>query len=361
MSSVPAGAKQVTATGPDLQVKTGLTGWAAQWDDLVDASALPSPFLRSWWLAGAGGRDPVYALVVDGDLLLGGIALDQGRVVGMPTLRMLGGGQLCPDHLDLLARNGSADRVTTIIRQWLLRPGARTLEFDGLRPEGLLANALAGQSRIDLVGRAPWTALPATSAAYLQARPRTLRRTIARTSARLAEEGVQHRICRGESVRDALATLRHLHADQWGRSSRFLPVFARFAAAAELGARAGEVAVHELRAGQEVISCMATFEVAGRVSLYQSARQIEMRWRDATIMLISAIVADACERGFAEVDFLRGEETYKHSFAPERRQLVRLRVATGWATRLALDAERVARRAKRLVASMYPGEPEAGR
>ena len=361
MSSVPTKAKQVSATGPALHVTTGLAGWAAQWDDLVGASALPSPFLRSWWLAGVGGHDPAYILVVDGGLLLGGIALDQGRVVGLPQLRMIGSGHLCADHLDLLARSGSAERVTSMIRQWLLRPGERTLELGGLRPDGLLVGALAGQSRVDVVGRAPWATLPATSAAYLQARPRTLRRTIARTSTRLTEAGVRHQICRGESVGDALATLRRLHAAQWGNSSRFLPVFDRFAAACKLGAQAGEVTVHELRAGEDVISCMATFEVAGRVSLYQSARQTEPRWRDATIMLISAIIADACERGFAEVDFLRGEETYKHSFAPDRRQLVRIRAATGWATRLVLAAELAGRRAKRLLAARHTGEPGAGR
>jgi CelD/BcsL family acetyltransferase involved in cellulose biosynthesis len=353
--------QEISAAGPDLTIKTSLAGWATQWDDLVQASALPSPFLRSWWLLGAGARDPVFVLVVDGEQLLGGIALDRGRVLGLPALRMMGGGQLCADHLDLLAREGSADRVATMIRQWLLRPGERTLDFDGLRPDGLLAGALAGQSRLNPVGRAPWTALPETSSAYVQARPRTLRKTIARTSARLTEEGVRHRICRGESVSDSLAALRRLHAAQWGTSSRFLPVFDRFARACALGAEAGEVAVHELRAGQDVISCMAAFEVAGRVSLYQSARRTEPRWRDATIMLISAIISDACERGLAEVDFLRGEETYKDGFAPERRPVVRLRAATGRATRLVLDAELAARRAKGLLAARYPGKRGAGR
>lgn len=357
MRSVTTRQKQVSAGGPGLQVKSGLDGWAAQWDDLVEASALPSPFLRSWWLAGVGGRDPAFVLVVEENVLLGGIAIEQRRVLGLPTLQMIGGGQLCADHLDILARRGSADRVTAAICHWLLRPGERALYLDGLRPDGLLVSALADRSRVDVLPPAPWTALPATPAAYLQSRPRTLRRTIGRASARLTEEGARHQICRGETVHDALATLRRLHAAQWGTASRFLPVFDRFAAACELGARAGEVAVHELRAADDVVSCMVTFEVAGRVSLYQSARRTEPRWRDATIMLLSEIIADACERGFAEVDFLRGEETYKDSFAPERRQLVRLRAAAGRTARLALSAELAARRAKRRLASQYPREP----
>jgi len=352
---------QVSAGGPVLEVHTSLEHWVAQWDELVDASPLPSPFLRSWWLLGVNGSDPLFVLVVDGDVLLGGIALDYGRVHGLPTLRMLGSGRLCADHLDILARAGSADRVMAAICEWLLRPGERILDFDGLRSDGLLVGALAGRSRVDQIARAPWTALPGTSAAYMQARPRTLRRTVARASARLASEGVQHHTCRGETVHDALDTLRLLHTAQWGDASRFLPVFDRFAAACVLGAQAGEVAIHELRAGDKVISSMATFEVGHRVSLYQSARQTEPRWRDATIMLLSVIIGDACERGFKEVDFLRGEETYKDNFAPERRPLVRLRSATGRVTRLALEAELAARHVKQLITSKDSPPPGAKR
>ena len=36
------------------------------WPALVDSSPLPSPFLRSWWLTGAGGPGHHFLLVVDG-------------------------------------------------------------------------------------------------------------------------------------------------------------------------------------------------------------------------------------------------------------------------------------------------------
>ncbi len=351
MRSAVTREKLVTTDDPGLRVSTGLNHWAPQWDELVDASALPSPFLRSWWLSGVAGKEPQFALVVAGDRLLGGIALEQVRVLGLPSLRMIGAGLLCADHLDALAREDCADRVATALRQWLLRPGERVLDLDGLRPEGLLARALAGPSSAEELAQAPWEALPSSASDYLRSRPRTLRRTIGRASDRLGAEGVRHQVCRGESVAGALEALRRLHQAQWGDASRFLPVFDRFAAACVLGARTDEVAVHQLTADDDVIACMVTFEVAGRVSLYQSARRTEPHWRDATIMLLSDIIADACERGFTEVDFLRGEEAYKNSFAPQRRRLVRLRAASGWAARLALAGEMAARRAKRLAAA----------
>jgi CelD/BcsL family acetyltransferase involved in cellulose biosynthesis len=70
------------------------------------------------------------------------------------------------------------------------------------------------------------------------------------------------------------------------------------------------------------------------VSLYQSARLTDPRWRDATTVLIAAIIDDACTRGFAEVDFLRGEEPYKGRFAPGHREMFRLVAGTGAVGRL---------------------------
>src|SRR5499427_10934109 len=64
-------------TPPSLLDVPHLNGWAAQWDQLVDSSPLPSPFLRSWWLTGAGGLGRHFLLVVDGAHLLGALALEQ--------------------------------------------------------------------------------------------------------------------------------------------------------------------------------------------------------------------------------------------------------------------------------------------
>ena len=79
---------------------------------------------------------------------------------------------------------------------------------------------------------------------------------------------------------------------------------------------------------------MTAFEVAGRVSLYQSARLTDRRWRDATTVLLAAVIDDACARGFTEVDFLRGDEPYKGRFAPSHREMVRLVAGTGVVGRL---------------------------
>ena len=337
-----------------LLVTPQLNQWARQWDQLVDRSPLPSPFLRSWWLGGTGGRGRRFLLVVQDDRLLGGLAVDEGRRLGVPYVRMMGSGPLCPDHLDLLASAGHQETVVEDIRAWLCRPGARLIDLEGIRPGSPLAGALPGRVRREPLAVAPWAPLSVTADAYLAARPSNFRRNLRKARTRLAAQGVAHRINRGPSAVRSLETLRRLHAAQWGSRSGFLPGFDRFTAACRLGAESDEVAVHELHADGNVIAILVSFEVAGRVSLYQSARLTDFGWRDASVVLLAASICDACDRGFTEVDFLRGSEEYKNNFAPHRRELVRLRTANAWAGRAGMGAELAARRIRAAGRQLLP-------
>jgi len=83
-----------------------------------------------------------------------------------------------------------------------------------------------------------------------------------------------------------------------------------------------------------VVATVTAFEVAGRVSLYQSARLTDRRWRDATTVLLAAIIDDACARGLKEVDFLRGDEPYKGRFTRNHREMMRLVAGQGVTGRL---------------------------
>src|SRR5262249_14950977 len=141
--------------------------------------------------------------------------------------------------------------------------------------------------------------------------PAGLRKTIRKASGRLADEGVRHCVRRGRSVAPALETLRTLHEAAWGDRSRVLPEVVRCLSEGRRGAGGGDAAVDEMCAAEDVIATMVSFEVAGRVSLYQSARMTDVRWRDATTTLLHTVIADASDRGFSEVDFLRGDEAYK--------------------------------------------------
>ena len=246
-----------------LLVTPQLDQWAPQWDQLVGQSPLPSPFLRSWWLTGAGGRRRRFLLVITDGRLAGGLALEEGRRLGLPCLRMMGSGPLCPDHLDLLAGPGHEDAVVGAVRAWLCRPGARLVDLEGVRPGSLLIRALPGRVRSEPLAVAPWARLCVPADAYLAARPSNFRRNLRKARARMAAQGSAYRINRGQSAVRSLETLRRLHAAQWGGRSRFMPSFDRFAAACRLGAESDEIAVHELHVDGTVIAIMVSFEVAG--------------------------------------------------------------------------------------------------
>jgi CelD/BcsL family acetyltransferase involved in cellulose biosynthesis len=331
-------ARPETPTGPpSLLDVSHLDGWAAQWDQLVDAAPLPSPFLRSWWLAGAGGSGRHFLLAVDGAHLLGGLALEKRRRVR--GVRMMGDGSLCPDHLDLLAAPGSEAAVVGLIGDWLRRSGGRLLDLRGVRAGSLLAGALPGHVRREHMAVAPFTPVPDSPEAYLATLPAQFRKNIRVAGRRLAAEGVVHRPVRGRAVPQRLEILRDLHQVQWAGRSGFLPVFDRFAAACAGGCAADEVVVHELGNDDLVVATVTAFEVAGRVSLYQSARLTDHRWRAATTVLLAAIMRDACDRGFTEVDFLRGDEPYKSRFARNHREILRLIAGRGVVGRLEVAAE----------------------
>jgi CelD/BcsL family acetyltransferase involved in cellulose biosynthesis len=309
-----------------------LDGWAAQWDRLVDSSPLPSPFLRSWWLTGAGGPGRTFLLVVDGAHLLGGLPLERRHP--LLGVRMMGDGALCPDHLDLLAAPGHETAVVSLLRDWLCRPGDRLLDLKGIRPGSRLIEALPGPVRREPMVVAPFTPLPDSPEAYRATLPSQFRRNLRASAKRLTAEGVTHRSIRGLAVLERLDILRDLHQAQWGSRSGFLPVFDRFVAGFAGGCAADEVAVHELANDDLVVATVTAFEVAGRVSLYQSARLTDRRWRDATTVLLAAIIDDACARGLTEVDFLRGDEPYKGRFAPDQREMLRLVAGQGAVGRL---------------------------
>jgi CelD/BcsL family acetyltransferase involved in cellulose biosynthesis len=342
----------VTSSAPKLLVLRQLGSWACRWDRLVDSSPVPSPFMRSWWLAGTAGPHSCFLLVALDDQLLGGLALEEGRRLGVPCLRMMGAGPLCPDHLDLLTAPGHESTVVNLVARWLSRPGSRLLDLEGVLEPSKLINALPGTVRREPIAAAPWTSIPADSSAYIDARPANFRRNLKRASARLAAAGATHQVNRGTAAVERLNVLRELHEGQWGDRSNFLPSFDAFAEGCRLAAEFDEIAVHELCAGKTVAAILVAFEVAQRVSLYQSARLTENRWREASTVLLAATVTDACERGFTEVDFLRGDEPYKRNFTSQRRELLRLQTATGWPSKLAMIAQVAARRAKPVLSSI---------
>jgi CelD/BcsL family acetyltransferase involved in cellulose biosynthesis len=335
-TSAPGGA--VGGVGPhspvvQLTVRSRLDELAPAWDALVDAQALPSPFLASWWLEHAAGGEPVLLTVSDGEgQLLGGAAFERDLVGRGPLrverLRSLGQGPLAPDHLDVVAAPGHDADVLGAVRAWIRRRGNRVVDLDGLAADGRLARVL-GRWEIDRVA-APYTVVPAEPGGALAARPGQLRSTVRRTAKRLGATGATVRRVDPSGATDGFRALAELHEGRWADESDFLDAWDRFAAAAGAGLADGRVELHQvLAADGTVVATELDLRAGSRLAFYQAGRRTEREWRGVGSWLRGEILDDAARRGITEYDLLRGDEPYKADWADGRRDLVRVRFGVG--------------------------------
>lgn len=307
---------------------------ASAWDALVDSMPLPSPFLRSWWLAEVAIGDPRIVLVFDDGELVGGLALQRSTKAGVEVLQFLGTGPLEPDHLDLVAAPDSVADVVAAIRVWLTA-GDRLVDLVGARPAAWVLDAVPGRGEVTDLEVAPYVALPDDRAEYLATRQGRMRSTITRTAKRLAKAGVTFRVVGGPDTEPAdvdrsLSALHELHDGRWGDESGFLASWDSFAAAARSGAAASEVRFHELvSADGEIVAIETDFVVGGRMSFYQAGRLTEHELRGSGSVLRYDVIGAAIEAGCTEFDLLRGGEDYKTDWADQRRGLIRIRRGTG--------------------------------
>jgi CelD/BcsL family acetyltransferase involved in cellulose biosynthesis len=322
------------------------------WDALVDRSPLPSPFLRSWWLEAVAGPRPSFALVFHRDRLVGGVALEQDRVLGVERLRAVGF-LLAADHLDLVADPAHLDEVVAALRTWFTRPGARVIDLVGLAERARITEALPSPVRSTVFDGAPWSALPATLSEYFDQQSPQLRSLVERPRRRLERAGAEYRVVDVDDTDPALERLRRLHEAHWGDGSEFLPHFERFARAARAGIARRELLIHEVWVGGEVVATHVSFEADGRLSHYQGGRDGDRRWRGVGTWLMALVVGDACERGCHEFDLLRGVEPYKQQWANDVRPLVHAAAAQGWRARLVVSLLPAGRMARKTLRRMH--------
>lgn len=309
---------------------SALADHAPAWDALVATSALPTPFMLSWWLEqvrpAAGAR---YVLVIDERRLIGGIGIQVDRWAGLRRVRLLGDGPLAPDHLDVLAAAGREAEVVGAFATWLRGQGRCLVDLRGVADRALLLKAMPAVAGRTPISAAPYLTLdgPTTAA---ERRPSRRRNTQA-MGRRLMREGVTYRVV-VEGAPDfdrALADLRARHVERWTDQSSFASAFPTFARAARAGFAAGAVQVHELVVGGEVIATMVMFDAGKRRCFYQGGRATDHRWRGAGNVLLHEVIVRSQRHGLAEFDFLRGSEPYKYDWTSLERPVLRVRSAVG--------------------------------
>jgi CelD/BcsL family acetyltransferase involved in cellulose biosynthesis len=287
----------------------------------------------------------LFVLVFRDQQLVGGVALERDRVLGVERLRAAGF-LLDPDHLDLVADPAHVEDVVGALGAWFTRPGARIVDLIGLAERARVLDALPPPVEQTVFDGAPWSQLPTGLDEYLEQRPSKLRRLVEQSGRRLERAGVEYRVVDPHEAPAALERLRRLHEAQWGDRSSFLPQFDRFARAAKEGIARRELLVHELWADGDVVTTHVNFETAGRLSEYQGARDGDRRWRGAGTWLMALTVGGACERGCREYDLGRGAVSYKEQWASDVRPLLHATATCGRRARLVAAMLPAARRAR---------------
>lgn len=332
-------------------------GLGREWDELVAAQPLPSPFLRSWWVDHTASGELKVLACFDRDVLVGGAAFELDRVgVGparLERVRCVGQGALAPDHLDLIAAPDHHLGVARAVLAWLRRPGARVIDLDGLAATGTLARVV-GSSTVSRIA-APYADLAGGAEPYLAARPGKVRSTIARTTKRFDRQGVVLWTSSATDVESGLDDLARLHDERWSTESEFLLGWDRLRSAATAGAATGDVTLHALRDAQgEAIAIELDLSVGTRVAFYQAGRRTEREWRGCGSVLRARIIESIDRAGATEYDLLRGDEPYKAEWATARRELCRCWLGVGPLGRAAVRAALLRRQVQERRAAINP-------
>lgn len=313
---------------PDVIELAELGEWASAWDTLSDRAALPSPFLRSWWLEGI--RTPVgrYILVVQGDRLLGGLAVERRRaLLGVTRYVAMGSGKLCPDHLDLVIDDRCASAVIDALGRWFARPGSRLLDYEGLVDRSWLATCFPDAS-LRAHDVSPYEPLPPDYDDYLAARSQTGRGRLRRIARRLDAEGMSCRRVAQDRIDDALEAFWALHAMRSERAE-IVSERERIDRAVRSGAACGGVVAYTAEREGQVVAVELEFVARDRLCVYQQARRMGPEFANIGSRLTAFVIQDGCRVGYGELDLLRGGEAYKASLTSHRRELMRLVAARG--------------------------------
>ncbi len=298
----------------------------------------PSPFLRTWWLDATATGEPAFVLVLENSRLIGGLALQRHRRLGMEVVEMMGQGPLEPDHLDAIAEPGHEATVVDAINAWMRRRGARVLDLDGVEPDGLLVAALPRPFSVVRHHVARAFHMPVDLDGWLGDQPRVVRNQVRPTGRRLDREGITFRRVPVDETDEATAALRRLHVERFEDETAIPAHWTALERAIRAGAPRGEAVHFQLRDGDEVGVTSLHFDLGGRRHYYQSGRRTDDRkWRGAGSVLLWRVMQDATDNGIFELDHLRGDEPYKAQWSNAVRHLVRIRCGIG-AGRAALAA-----------------------
>jgi CelD/BcsL family acetyltransferase involved in cellulose biosynthesis len=304
-----------------------LEALAPEWERLCRADPNATPFQTptwglAWWRH--LGRGSLHCLAVhqEGELV-GLAALYRSRRQCPPLRRLaiLGTGR--SDYLDFVAEPSQRDEVLLYLFDSLWRSRS---EWDYLDLQQLPHNAHALQlPRIssERLAAYPHSLCPCLALAGedgMENTPSRLRKNLRYSLRRLSDTGeLRFRTSTQSSLDADLIALFRLHRSRWRArglpgvfSSPKVQAFHREVAARFLDE--DRLRLHVLERSGEVLSIALCYVMGGRAYYYGGGFDPDAAKYSPGSLVVAGVIRSAADEGCRELDFLRGEESYKRQW-----------------------------------------------
>lgn len=335
-----------------LQSLDELARYAEDWDRLADGNPLRGwAWLSTWWRHYGGRAAGLRAACVfdESDRLVGvgpwyaAASAPFGRVS-----RMLGDGEVCTDHLGLLAAPRREDAVAMALADELnrtARGAASDQRWDAICWEGIdaadhpmdvLARRLADDGhRVERrAGPACWRLdLPRSWDAYLAGLSKRRRHALRKLERCFIETGrarlhVVERAADLPAALDALIELHQRRRRSLGQRGCFTspPFRAMIEEVSPLLLSAGQLRLSWLEVDGRRVAAEYQLSGAGVLYVYQAGIDPERLDLQPGNLITMMLIRQAIEQGCTAFDFLRGDEPYKAHFGARPRAAVAVEV-----------------------------------
>lgn len=321
-----------------------LAGVAPAWRELAEGRPFLSPeWLTTWWqeIGCVAGRRLAILVVSDErdePVALAPWYLEQSRWHGA-TLRFLGSGVVCSEHLSVLCREGWQARVSAAMGDWLCaRAGACRGQgaWDLLRLESTSAvDPMIGELCLALAARGArphiesaascWRlALPDTWDAYLGQLSKSHRKRVRRLEREYFQSGRARLVTATTQAQlaEGFRLLVEMHGQRWaacGQSGVFRDeaLFAFHRAATSRLLAAGLLRLTWLELDGRAVAAEYSLQGGREVFAYQSGMLPDAAADEPGTLALIGTLREAIAAGAQVVDFLRGDEAYKRHWRAE--------------------------------------------
>lgn len=307
--------------------------WRLAGSTKVDGDVFLGPdWYYSWSETFGASRDRGAMIVTAGDGLqaLLPLVVERRHAVMGSRLSMASVADTAPDFVDLLVSDGDAAHCLASIAEQLPRefPDWSLLEFSGLQTDSALvehraALASLGTVQFDLTGECPAVDLSGDYASYLRDRFDKKKRYNIERQVKIATEQQGLSLVRADTpaaVERCLGELFQLHElrkSAMGTPSSFAtPLSRQFHSRLALRLlERGQLGLFVLRSADRPVSAMYGFFGGRNFFFYQSG--LDPTWSKYSVgtVLLTLVLRQCFEMQLATFHFLRGDESYKSTWA----------------------------------------------